>query len=87
MRTNSYYAARYSDSSLAFHCDQAIHELLEKPLSSDSAYVLSPSIAWNIVAAGPTGRSACHTLDGFILCSTKTDFGLGPELSLEVPFM
>jgi hypothetical protein len=77
MRINSYYAARYSAASFAFHCDQAVKELMEKPLSPDSAYVVSPAVA-RIIAAGPTGPSACHTLDGFILCSTKTDLGLGP---------
>jgi Family of unknown function (DUF6311) len=83
LRTNSYYAARYSAPSLAFHCDQAVRDLMNKPLSPDSAYVVSPSIA-RIIGAGPTGASACHTLDGFILCSTKTDFGLGPGSTVEV---
>jgi hypothetical protein len=86
MRTNSYYAARYSPASLAFHCDQAVKDLMNNPLSPDSAYVVSPSVAW-IIAAGPTGPSACHRLDGFILCSTKTDFGLGPGSPPEVPMM
>ena len=86
MRTNSYYAARYSAASLAFHCDQAIEDLLQKPLSPDSAYVVSLSAA-GVIAAGPTGPSACHTLDGFILCSAKTDFGLGPSSFFKVPLM
>jgi hypothetical protein len=86
MRTNNYYAARYSPASLAFHCDQAVKDLIQKPLSPDSAYVVSPSVAW-IIAAGPTGPSACHTLDGFILCSAKTDFGLGADSRIEVPMM
>jgi hypothetical protein len=91
LRTNSYYAARYSAPSLTFHCDQAVQDLMNKPLSPDSVYVVSPSIA-RTIAAGPTGASACHTLDGFILCSTKTDFGLGPSSTvegdiLEVPMM
>ena len=59
---------------------------MNKPLSPDSAYVVSPAVAW-IIAAGPTGPNACHTLDGFILCSTKTDFGLGPGSPPEVPMM
>jgi hypothetical protein len=86
MRTNSYYAARYSAASLAFHCDQAVNDLRKEPLSPDSAYVVSPSVA-SIIAAGPTGPNACHTLDGFILCSTKTDFGLGAGSLIEVPMM
>jgi hypothetical protein len=86
MRTNSYYAARYSEASLAFHCDQAVKDLMKKPLSPDTAYVVNPSVAW-MIADGPMGRSACHTLDGFVLCSTKTDFGLGPGSPPEVPIM
>jgi hypothetical protein len=84
MRTNSYYAGRYSPASLAFHCDQAIKELLEKPLSPDSAYVVSLATA-RLIAAGPIGLGACRTLDGFILCSTQTDFGLGSGPAVEVP--
>jgi hypothetical protein len=86
MRTNSYYAARYSEASLAFHCDQAVKDLMKKPLSPDTAYVVNLSVAW-MIADGPMGRGACHTLDGFVLCSTKTDFGLGPGSPPEVPIM
>jgi hypothetical protein len=82
MRTNSYYAARYSPTSLTLHCDQAVKDLTTKPLSPDSVYVVSPMLA-RTIAAGPTGPGACHTLDGFILCSVKTDFGLGPSSPLE----
>ena len=57
---------------------------MHKPLSPDTAYVVSPSIA-RMIAAGPTGPHTCHTLDGFILCSTKTDFGLGPGSPIAVP--
>jgi Family of unknown function (DUF6311) len=84
MRTNSYYAARHSAASLAFHCDQAMQDFLHKPLSPDAAYVVSPAVA-RMIAAGPTGPHACHALDGFILCSTRTDFGLGPGSPIEVP--
>jgi hypothetical protein len=82
MRINSYYAARYSPASLAFHCHQAIKDLTTKPLSSDSVYVVSPMLA-RTIAAGPTGPGACHTLDGFVICSTKADFGLAPNSPLE----
>ena len=54
MRINSYYAARYSPASLAFHCNQAIKDLTTKPLSPDSVYVVSPMLA-RTIAAGPTG--------------------------------
>jgi hypothetical protein len=82
MRINSYYAGRYSPASLAFHCNQAIKDLTTKPLSPDSVYVVSPMLA-RTIAAGPTGPGACHTLDGFILCSTKTDLGLGASSPIE----
>ena len=44
-----------------------------------AAYVVTPAIAAQI-AQGPTGEGKCHDLDGFILCSPKTDFGLSPKL-------
>ena len=80
MRTNNYYAARYPPASFAFHCDQVVKDLIQKPLSPDSADVVSPSVAW-IIASCPNSPSAGHTLHGFILCSAKTNFGLGPDSS------
>jgi hypothetical protein len=38
-----------------------------------------PDVA-DAIAHGPTGPGKCHDLDNFILCSTKTDFGLSPGL-------
>jgi Carbohydrate binding domain len=40
---------------------------------------VTPALAQQI-AAGPTGPGKCHTVDRFILCSPKTDFGLSPDL-------
>ena len=79
MATNSYYSARYTEVSREFHCTQSVTDLAEKPLSPDTAYVVSPALA-AIIADGPTGPGKCHDLDGFILCSTASDFGLGPIL-------
>jgi len=86
MRTNSYYAGRYSEASLDFHCDGAVKDLLQKPLSPDSVYVVTPAIA-GMIEAGPSGPNVCHPLDGFILCSSRTDFGLEPASPEEVPMM
>jgi len=78
MRTNSYYTARYTGKALGTHCDRLANELPNQPLSPDTAYVVTPSVAAQI-AKGPTGEGKCHDLDGFILCSPKTDFGLSPR--------
>ncbi|MGC2112233.1 MAG: DUF6311 domain-containing protein [Candidatus Korobacteraceae bacterium] len=79
MRTNSYYTARYTGNALDYHCEQSLTELTSKPLLPDSAYVVTPEVAAEI-ARGPTGDGKCHELDGFILCSPKTDFGLSSKL-------
>jgi len=78
MRTNSYYAARYTEINNDFHCRQSIAALGERPLSPDTAYVVTSSLA-AVIANGPSGPGKCHELDGFILCSAKTDFGLSAQ--------
>jgi hypothetical protein len=79
MRINSYQSARYTGVAQDYHCSQAPAELSQQPLASDSAYVVTPELA-DAIAHGPTGPGKCHDLDGFILCSMKTDFGLSPVL-------
>lgn len=74
MRINSYYTARYTGKSLEYHCDRPDADSAS-PLSPDSAYVVTPAIAAQI-ANRPGGDGKCHDLDGFILCSPRTDFGL-----------
>jgi Family of unknown function (DUF6311) len=74
MRTNSYYAGRYTDVTRAYHCKQSIAALAEQPLSPDNAYVVTPALA-EVIAKGPSGPGTCHEVDGFILCSAKLDFG------------
>ena len=79
MRINSYQSARYTGVAEDYHCNQAIAELSQKGLSSDSAYVVMPEVA-AAIAKSPSGPGKCHDLDHFILCSSKTDFGLSPVL-------
>jgi Family of unknown function (DUF6311) len=76
MRTNSYYAGRYTDVTHEFHCERSIAALATEPLSPDSAYVVTPTLA-EVIAKGPTGPGKCHAVDGFILCSMRLDFGPG----------
>jgi hypothetical protein len=79
MRINSYQSGRYPAVAMDFHCYQSVAALAQQPLSPDSAYVVSPELA-ALIARGPTGPGKCHDLDNFILCSSKTDFGLSPVL-------
>jgi hypothetical protein len=74
MRINSYYSGRYSEASRDFHCKQAPASLTTQPLSPDTAYVVTPALA-DVIARGPTGPGKCHTVNGFILCSSRIDFG------------
>jgi Family of unknown function (DUF6311) len=83
LRTNGYYAARTSVANLKFQCEQLPQSLASSPLSPDSAYVVNAAIASEI-ARGPSGPGHCHFVDGFILCSTRTDFGL-PAWVSDVP--
>jgi Family of unknown function (DUF6311) len=80
MRINSYQSARYAGIAGELNCGiQPIFAVQEWPLLPDSAYVVTPAVA-AIIAQGPTGPGKCHDLDGFILCSTKSDFGLSSVL-------
>jgi hypothetical protein len=79
MRTNSYYGARYSPRSLGWHCGEGAKELLQH-LRGDSAYVVTPDLA-SFVALNNPEPNLCHQMDGFILCSKVTDFGLGPGVN------
>lgn len=84
MRTNSYFAGRYTALNTQAQCGADISALSRQPLSPDSAYVVTLMLAQQI-AQGPTGPGKCHNVDGFILCSPKTDFGLSPALSSGQP--
>jgi hypothetical protein len=80
MRINSYYSARYTETSRDYECGKAISVLTGQPLSPDSAYVVTPVVA-RLIAEGPTGPGKCHNVDRFILCSSRTDFGLSSDLN------
>lgn len=83
MRTNSYFSSRYSPQSLAWHCGEGAEQLLLH-LRDDSAYVVTPNLAAFVALNNPQ-PNLCHRVDGFILCSKVTDFGLGPGAKFETP--
>ncbi len=80
MRTNSYYSGRYTETSKDYQCGTLETDVARGALSLDSAYVVSPAIALRI-AESPAGPNKCHDVDGFILCSANTNFGLGPAIT------
>src|SRR5262249_55415977 len=75
LRTNSYFAGRYAEPNQREHCGRALAALVDRPLASDSAYVVSPELV-PIIDAGPSGPGNCHDVDDFVLCSVSDDFGL-----------
>jgi hypothetical protein len=83
MRTNSYRSGRYTEINHNFFCKQSIAALAERPLLPDTAYVVTPELAV-VIAKGPTGPGKCHKVDGFILCSAGTNFGLGTGINSPV---
>ena len=83
---NSYYAARYHQNTLTFHCKTAIEQVSKEGLAAHTAYVVSPQVA-RMIANGPTGADHCYGVDGFILCTMSEIAGVGhwPEPAPEVP--
>ena len=75
MRINSFESARYNEASRDSQCTDEIAALSDRPLSPDSAYVVTP-LETMLIEQGPTGAGHCHEVDHFLLCSAKTDFGL-----------
>jgi len=72
---NSYYAGRYLQNSLTYHCHTAIDQLLRDGLAAHTAYVLSPEIA-TALAKGALGSGHCYGVDGFVLCTREELHGV-----------
>ena len=68
MRSNSYYAARYSGAEYQTHCVDLLRTQLEGNLDPDSAYVVTDSVrtVWSV--AGMRSHS-CRVVDGYNLCT------------------
>jgi hypothetical protein len=67
MRTNNYYAARYTDAELRAHCVDLLRTQLEGRLDSRSAYVVSDKIRDVWQARGVP--VSCQEADGNNLCA------------------
>jgi hypothetical protein len=80
MRTNGYYSARYTETAKDYQCGTLETEVVRGSLSPDSVYVVSPVLA-AMIAESPAGPNRCHDVDGFVLCSVRSDFGLGPAVT------
>jgi Family of unknown function (DUF6311) len=69
LRTNSYYAARYSEAEMRTHCIDLLRKQLAGELDPRSAYVVTEGIRVAWLLAGVTSH-ACVLTDGFNLCTT-----------------
>ena len=69
MRTNSYYAARYTRRDRVAHCVDLLRTQLEGTLDPRSAYVVTDGVrtAWEV--AGVRSHK-CQQVDGYNLCTT-----------------
>jgi Family of unknown function (DUF6311) len=82
MRSNNYYAARYSRADLQTHCVDLLRTQLAGTLDANSTYVVTDGVrtAWSL--AGMRSHS-CSQVDGYNLCTpVRPDESVIP---LEVP--
>jgi hypothetical protein len=68
MRTNSYYAARYSAREMYVHCVEFPRAVLGGSLDSRSAYVVSDPVRKVLELSSMTSHR-CEVVDGFNLCT------------------
>ncbi len=77
MRTNSYYAARYSKPELLAHCVDLLRTQLSGTLDSRSAYVVTDGVKTVLELAGMRSHR-CDRADEFNLCTPVTSPGAAP---------
>jgi len=80
MRSNDYYAARYSPSQLYAHCVELLRSQLAGVLDPRSAYVVTDAVRtiWSLHGV----RSYhCDSVDGFNLCRSGESGSSAPEQS------
>jgi hypothetical protein len=84
MRTNSYYAARYTRPELLAHCVDLLRTQLAGTLDARSAYVVTDGVktVWDLYGM----RShRCEVADGFNLCTPVTSPGAVPAAAPAAP--
>lgn len=82
MRSNNYYAARYSRADVQTHCVDLLRTQLAGTLDANSVYVVTDGVrtAWNL--AGMRSHS-CSRVDGYNLCTPVRPGE--PVIPFEVP--
>lgn len=71
MRTNSYYAARYTKREIQVHCVEVPAAVLKGNLDTRSAYVVSDAVRTVLELSPTTTSHRCETIDGFNLCTVS----------------
>ncbi len=70
MRTNSYYAARYTRDEMRVHCVDLPGTVLTGVMDARSAYVVTDGIK-TVLDVSPMTSHRCMKLDGFNLCTSR----------------
>jgi Family of unknown function (DUF6311) len=78
MRSNDYYAARYSPSQLYAHCVELLRSQLEGVLDRRSAYVVTDAVR-TIWSLHGVRSHQCDRIDGFNLCTPGASAPPAPE--------
>jgi hypothetical protein len=68
MRTNSYYAARYTQREMIVHCVDLPRAVLTDALDSRSAYVVSDGVR-TLLELSSMASHRCETHDGYHVCT------------------
>ena len=79
MRSNNYYAARYSGSELQAHCVDLLRSQLQGKLDAQSAYVVTDGVrtVWSL---GGMRSHTCRQVDGYNLCTPAAQGETAPPL-------
>lgn len=85
MTINSFRAARYSRTQIAFFCEQNPREIARDGLQDDSAYVFAQA---NLIAGLNIRDHYCRSLDGLFVCSRQPGIsGLDKSIADAFPLL
>ena len=84
MRSNDYYAARYTQAQLTAHCVDLLRTHLHGPLDPRSAYIVTDAVRTVWTLAGVRSHR-CERLDNYNLCTAAADAASPPQAAPPAP--
>jgi hypothetical protein len=81
LKTNNFYVPRFGPKAENYYCKVMLDKVLHGEFESDAAYVVSDSLAKDIVMAWPSLIN-CERVDGFNLCQVNSKRPLTKRLLL-----